>query len=590
MHCLLCHEKIPRLRVWRTKSEFCCEEHAALYKKQTLERLLADPNAAQNGQGSLPEPPEPEGFEIDETETAADPRQARPDKPQDDFEFWERFDRADEAKEESVELPPPADEEASEGFDEVWRLTEESSHGGGSSGRSPSFGAEPSGVGRQSADEALEALRQLASRANTEQDEAGDPERPTIFEMPAMSGSQARSDIGDEPASYSEPPSERQPAAETPLSPTSGEEPEEASVLERLMAESDVWKPEPGADETAGEADEAVEAEARAKMLPAEQALGSESIEQATEAGQLDLEAPEPDWELADASSELSALKESLESTGSPPVLLDPEADVDVSPVEPDWEQLEALELSDLEIEPPEPVLEDDERTRDAEEPPKVVPFPVSEAAAQEEADSHEPAVAANNGNAAGQQRAAAHRFKPVLDLVEIRLDMAVWAPAETPEKIGTEAALMAGGVEAQSYETPGVPGAIGPRGGRIQGREAAIHPPLQAPVSADAGYPGVSGPDDIVPPAGNVFLPGCGMAPSGQTSELHMCDGSVDIEPAAALADALSEMVEAGPSHEIDAPFAPEGLFFDIPAPEAAESEENAGATGAAAGRRSEP
>ncbi len=42
MQCLLCHKKISRLRVWKTKSEFCSDEHADTYKKQTLERLLRD--------------------------------------------------------------------------------------------------------------------------------------------------------------------------------------------------------------------------------------------------------------------------------------------------------------------------------------------------------------------------------------------------------------------------------------------------------------------------------------------------------------------------------------------------------------------
>ncbi len=42
MKCLLCHKKVSRLRAWKTKSEFCCEDHAETYKKQTLERLLRD--------------------------------------------------------------------------------------------------------------------------------------------------------------------------------------------------------------------------------------------------------------------------------------------------------------------------------------------------------------------------------------------------------------------------------------------------------------------------------------------------------------------------------------------------------------------
>ena len=42
MKCLLCHKRVSRFRAWKTKSEFCCEDHAETYKKQTLERLLRD--------------------------------------------------------------------------------------------------------------------------------------------------------------------------------------------------------------------------------------------------------------------------------------------------------------------------------------------------------------------------------------------------------------------------------------------------------------------------------------------------------------------------------------------------------------------
>ena len=63
MHCLLCHEKIPRLRAWTGKSEFCSDEHAELYKKQTMERLLveeaASPGLAPALPLSQPQPVEP---------------------------------------------------------------------------------------------------------------------------------------------------------------------------------------------------------------------------------------------------------------------------------------------------------------------------------------------------------------------------------------------------------------------------------------------------------------------------------------------------------------------------------------------------
>ena len=53
MQCLLCHEKIPRLRAWTTKSEFCCDEHGAMYKKQTLERLLTEQNVYPSSQAAM---------------------------------------------------------------------------------------------------------------------------------------------------------------------------------------------------------------------------------------------------------------------------------------------------------------------------------------------------------------------------------------------------------------------------------------------------------------------------------------------------------------------------------------------------------
>src|SRR5262249_21510180 len=39
MHCLLCHEKIPRMRRLK-KWDFCCDEHMEQYKQETLKRLL----------------------------------------------------------------------------------------------------------------------------------------------------------------------------------------------------------------------------------------------------------------------------------------------------------------------------------------------------------------------------------------------------------------------------------------------------------------------------------------------------------------------------------------------------------------------
>lgn len=56
MQCLLCRKKISRFRVWKTKSEFCCDEHADTYKKQTLDRLLRDQEQLPHSVSAAPLP------------------------------------------------------------------------------------------------------------------------------------------------------------------------------------------------------------------------------------------------------------------------------------------------------------------------------------------------------------------------------------------------------------------------------------------------------------------------------------------------------------------------------------------------------
>ena len=47
MRCLVCDRRVPRLRSWRKKSEFCSDAHAETYRQQTLARLLdkSDPTS-----------------------------------------------------------------------------------------------------------------------------------------------------------------------------------------------------------------------------------------------------------------------------------------------------------------------------------------------------------------------------------------------------------------------------------------------------------------------------------------------------------------------------------------------------------------
>lgn len=47
MTCLLCGKKIPRIRAWWRKSEFCSDEHATAWNKETVERLLEEPAAGR---------------------------------------------------------------------------------------------------------------------------------------------------------------------------------------------------------------------------------------------------------------------------------------------------------------------------------------------------------------------------------------------------------------------------------------------------------------------------------------------------------------------------------------------------------------
>ena len=143
MYCLLCHEKIPRLRAWTTKSEFCSDEHGALYKRQTLERLLTSesesataelPPAAPTAAESQPQPAE--------AASAGGEDSGRPG--------------------ESVERPSP------DAIDHLLQLADESGRpdaAEASADAPQSLAPEPASSGaevpRQSAEEALEALRRL---------------------------------------------------------------------------------------------------------------------------------------------------------------------------------------------------------------------------------------------------------------------------------------------------------------------------------------------------------------------------------------------------------------------------------------------
>ena len=181
MRCLLCHKKISRFRIWKTKSEFCRDEHADTYKKQTLDRLLRD-------QEQL-------------LQTSAAPPLPIADDPADDgLDAILAGGNDDEGVGRSHLLPAP--EPADTGFgDPEPADTRFGDPGGVELSEAPrpeslsdilSGGEQqdgtPDDVHQQSAEEALDALRKLAEHS---------PAAPPDRIAPDIAG--ARDAAGDEP-------------------------------------------------------------------------------------------------------------------------------------------------------------------------------------------------------------------------------------------------------------------------------------------------------------------------------------------------------------------------------------------------------
>ncbi|MCB1019986.1 MAG: hypothetical protein KDC27_08660 [Acidobacteria bacterium] len=586
MYCLLCHEKIPRLRAWRTKSEFCCDEHASLYKKQTLERLLVDPSASQNGQSHLPEPPEPEEFEMDEP---AVPTQETAAASADDVQVeagaspnWRGLDFPGQFENDD-DLPEPAEMDETDGIGEVWRIADEAHHRAAAS----SHAGSPA-VNSQSAEEALEALRSLANRSSKVRDAQDEEPRPRpVFEMPAPApGEPGLEPEFDERALLDEireagedlpvlkeelapePEAEQTGEPEEPRlpQPSRAAHPEEISILDELMADPlDSWprdaragrasapietwtvhSDEPEVDESFAEeriVDESLTEELGAVDLAAEEPIFDEllaespvsptagSSDDSADGGAaaaalrelvnaleavddsvnvLDLDAPEPDWAFDDDSSaEISALKESLSAVGSPAARFDigDSSDIDVSPDEPDFEELAAFDLDQDDIEPPEPEVANERQTA-------------------------APAASSRNGTNHGEPTAhgaprQATRFKPVTEFAEIRLEPASWQP----------------------------------------------HGDWMAAASANRL-------DAVAPQLSTVSLPPeMGWGP-GRSGTMSMHEASVRIEPEASLETEVDSDLGArlGPA---PMPFAPGGLFFDLSGCETMQPEPESVASG---------
>jgi hypothetical protein len=376
MFCLLCHEKISRLRAWRTKSEFCCDEHAEIYKRQTLERLLTDHEHGKPGEA----PPLP-------VETSASPAAgAAAEKPTAASEALARFEEIDNARAARRPSKPEAGQDAGddEGLQELWRLAEEVSPASGGSdddwssagtlsegssplepGRSGNLGSglgtglgvslgglgqgvgRGGGVRRQSPEEALAALRQLSGKprrpaAGTE--EGGD-ELDTLLSARGPQVTEEEEDgldlsaISDLPSSFDESLAgeEAWPALDAAsLEPLSDDE--LPSMFERLTetsaaAEDLDLAAAPEAEELAAEPPPAVEAEEpvhaareqRAEPTAGQQAP-SEDADEEIAAAQTDLEklealdliekAVESHLEQAEPEREQARPKESEEPAG----------------------------------------------------------------------------------------------------------------------------------------------------------------------------------------------------------------------------------------------------------------------------------
>ncbi|MEZ5366211.1 MAG: hypothetical protein R2748_28710 [Bryobacterales bacterium] len=180
------------------------------------------------------------------------------------------------------------------------------------------------------------------------------------------------------------------------------------------------------------------------------------SLEASGESGeQIDLEAPEPDWGFEeDSSAEISALNESLSSVGSPAARVDlvSESDVDVSPEEPDFEELAALDLDQHDIEPPEPQIDDDEG---------IVSAPAAPAVTESRNGTNHSTDSAVAGGARHTTR-----FKPVTEFAEILLETAEWPPD------GRDDILAAAGMDRCDIVAPAlsfisVPPEVAPGAGR---------------------------------------------------------------------------------------------------------------------------
>jgi hypothetical protein len=158
MYCLLCHAKIPRLRAWRTKSEFCCDEHAEAYKNQMLDRLMV--NEGEGAEKKAEKKTAPAGETAADRAKAETPAAATKEEPE--VSAAPRKQRGGQLLGRGISSSPasapPHDELASE---------------------------RAAGAKEQTAEQALAALRELAENAAQRSKAKQQRAEPPVAETPA---------------------------------------------------------------------------------------------------------------------------------------------------------------------------------------------------------------------------------------------------------------------------------------------------------------------------------------------------------------------------------------------------------------------
>ena len=280
MYCLHCHEKIPRLRAWRTKSQFCSEECAENYRTQTMERLT------EPGEESQPVPPpihapDPEdildGADLTETASAEVP----PQTAEEDLITAGEMEIFSDAIEDSGIF--------SRDRDELWQVAGEVGERDAETGAADT--AQTGSAVEQTPEEALAALIAITEETSHRGSESDESEQE-FDELELAAESPPEPDFHDGMDLLDEDELERATAPD----------PAAASILDRLVEESD-WsapapKPESPLDDQSAHLEAAlVESLSESQPQPVEEAppdTGKEEVPVEADREEASADAAEP--------------------------------------------------------------------------------------------------------------------------------------------------------------------------------------------------------------------------------------------------------------------------------------------------------